>query len=62
MQWPVNIKKKNNSNNNNRGILFFAQTMLMAVHAMVEYVMPLLNDSCTAAEEQSFLRGLCRDV
>jgi hypothetical protein len=48
-QLPVN-----NNNNNNRGILFFAQTVPMAMHAMVEYVMPLLNNNFTAARNGVF--------
>jgi hypothetical protein len=41
-QWPVN---------NNRGIVFSAQSMLMAANATTEYIMPLLSNNCTTAEE-----------
>jgi hypothetical protein len=43
MQWPVN---------NNRGMVFSAQSMLMAVHITMEYIMPSLSNNCTAIEER----------
>jgi hypothetical protein len=52
-QWPIN---------NNRGMVFSTQSVPMAVHAIMEYVMPSLSNSCTAAEERCFIRGPCLDV
>jgi hypothetical protein len=49
MQQPVN----------NRGMVFSAQSVLMAAHATVEYVMPLLSNKCTAREEQYLLCSPC---
>jgi hypothetical protein len=34
----------------------------MAVHATVDYVMPLLSSNHTATEVRCFLHGPCRDV
>jgi hypothetical protein len=48
--------------NNNRGIVFSAQSLPMAAHAAVEYVVPLLSNSCAATEERCFLRGPCRYI
>jgi hypothetical protein len=39
-QWPIN-----------RGMAFSVQSMLMAGHATVEYIMPSLSQNCTATEE-----------
>jgi hypothetical protein len=52
-QWPIN---------NSRGMMFFAQSVLMAGHTTVEYIMPSLSNNCTATEEWCFLHGLCQDV
>jgi hypothetical protein len=46
----------------NGGMVFSAQSVPMAAHATVEYVMPSLSNSCCATEERCFLRGPCRDV
>jgi hypothetical protein len=48
--------------NNNKETVFSAQYVPIASHATMEYVMPSLNNNCTATEEQYFLRGPCRDV
>jgi hypothetical protein len=45
---------------NNRGMVFSAQAMLMASHATMEYVMPLLSSNCTATEEQFSTRSVHR--
>jgi hypothetical protein len=34
----------------------------MAVRSTMEYIMSPLNNNCTEAEEQCFLRGSCRDL
>jgi hypothetical protein len=47
---------------NNRGMVFSAQSVPMAAHATMEYVMHSLSNNCTATEERCFLRGPCRDV
>jgi hypothetical protein len=47
-QWPVN---------NNRGVALSAQSVPMAVHATMEYIMPLLNNNYTATGERCSLRG-----
>jgi hypothetical protein len=52
-QWPVN---------NNRGMVFSVEPMLMAVHTIVEYIMPSLSNNFTATQERCFLRGLCQVV
>jgi hypothetical protein len=39
-QRPINI----------RGMVFSAQSMLMAAHATMEYVMPSLSNNCTMTE------------
>jgi hypothetical protein len=35
----------------NRGMAFCMQSMLMAEHATVEYIIPSLSQNCTATEE-----------
>jgi hypothetical protein len=45
-----------------RGIVFSAQSIPMAAHAAMEYVMLSLSKNYTATEEQCFLRYPCRDV
>jgi hypothetical protein len=47
--------------NNNRE-MFSAQPVPAAVHATMEYIIPYLNNNCTATEEWCFLCGLCQDV
>jgi hypothetical protein len=47
---------------NNRGMVFCARSVLMAVHATIEYVIPPLSNNCTAADKRRFLRGPCLDV
>jgi hypothetical protein len=39
--------------NNNRRIVFYAQSVPMAAHATVEYVMPSLSNNYTATEERN---------
>jgi hypothetical protein len=46
---------------NNRGMVFSAQSVPMAAHATMEYVMPSQNNHCTLTEERCFLRSLCQD-
>jgi hypothetical protein len=46
----------------NGGMVFSAQSVPMATHATVEYVMPSLSNNCTATKERCFLRGPCRDL
>jgi hypothetical protein len=46
--------------NNNRGMVFSMQSMPMAAHATMKYVMPSLSNNCTATEEQCFLCGQCQ--
>jgi hypothetical protein len=48
--------------NNNIGMVFPAQSVAMAAHEIMEYVMPSLSNNCTATEEQFYLRGPCRNV
>jgi hypothetical protein len=48
--------------NNNRGVVFFVQSVLMAVHTTVEYIMPLLSNNCTATDEQCFPCSLRQGV
>jgi hypothetical protein len=38
---------------------FSARSMLMALYAAMEYILPSLNNSCSASEEWFFLHGLC---
>jgi hypothetical protein len=40
-QWPAN----------NRGMVFSAQSVPMAAHAIMKYVIPSLSKNCTATEE-----------
>jgi hypothetical protein len=47
---------------NNRGMVFSAQSVLMAAHAAIEYIIPLLSNNFTATEEQCFLCSPCQDV
>jgi hypothetical protein len=42
-------------------VMFSAQSLSMAAHATMEYVMPLLSNICTATGERYFLCGPCRD-
>jgi hypothetical protein len=49
-------------NVNNRGMVSSAQSMPMAAHATMEYVMPSLSNNYTATEERRFLCSSCRDV
>jgi hypothetical protein len=48
--------------NNNRGMVFSVRSVPMAGHAVVDYVMPSLSNSCTATEEQCYLCGPCQNV
>jgi hypothetical protein len=48
--------------NNNRGMVFSAQSVLMAGHAVMEYIMPSPSSNCTATEEFYFLHGLYQVV
>jgi hypothetical protein len=48
--------------NNNKGMVSSAQSMPMAAHEAMEYVMSSLSNSCTATEERCFLCGPYRDV
>jgi hypothetical protein len=48
--------------NSNRGMMFSAQSVPMAAHATMGYVMPSLSNNCAATKERCFLRGPCRDV
>jgi hypothetical protein len=41
--------------NNNIEVVFSAQSIPMAAHAIKEYVTPLLNNNFTVTEEQCFL-------
>jgi hypothetical protein len=41
--------------NKNRGMVFSVQSMLMTVHATMEYATPSLSNNCTAKEEHFFL-------
>jgi hypothetical protein len=41
----------------NRRIVFSEQSMPMAGHAIMEYVMPSLSNNQTETEERCFLRG-----
>jgi hypothetical protein len=45
--------------NKNRGMVFSAQSVPMAAHTIVEYVIQSLSNNCTATEEQCFLRSPC---
>jgi hypothetical protein len=47
---------------NNRGMVFSSQSVAMAAHATMEYVMPSLSNNCTATEERCLIRGPCRNV
>jgi hypothetical protein len=47
---------------NNRVMVFSAQSMPMAAHATMVYVMPSLSNNCTATEEGCFLCCPCRGV
>jgi hypothetical protein len=38
--------------NNNREIVFSAQSVSMAAHATLEYVIPSLSNNCTTIEER----------
>jgi hypothetical protein len=46
---------------NNRGIVLSAQSLSIASHATMKYVMPSLSNNCIATEKQCFLRSPCRD-
>jgi hypothetical protein len=48
--------------NNNRGMVFCAQSVPMAAHATVEYIMQSRSNSCTATEERCFLRCPCQYI
>jgi hypothetical protein len=44
---------------NNRSMVFSEQSVTMAAHATVEYIMPSLSNNCTATEEWCFLCSPC---
>jgi hypothetical protein len=48
--------------NYKRGMVFSAQSVPMAGHATMEYIMPSLSNNCTAKRKRYFLRGPYRDV
>jgi hypothetical protein len=52
-QLPVNF---------NRRIVFSAQSVPMAAHVTMDYVMASLNNNYIATEERCFLRGPCREL
>jgi hypothetical protein len=43
-------------------MVFSVQSVQIAAHATMEYVMSFLSNNCTATEERCFLRSPCRDV
>jgi hypothetical protein len=42
-------------------MVVFMQSMLMAAHATVEYVMPSVSNSCTATKEWCFY-AVCAEI
>jgi hypothetical protein len=54
--------KKLVSTSSKGGLVFSAWLVPMAAQAAVGYVMPLLNNNCTAREERCLVRGKCRRV
>jgi hypothetical protein len=48
--------------NNNREMIFPARSVPMAVHTIMDCIIPPISNNFTAKEEQCFLRGPYRDV
>jgi hypothetical protein len=46
--------------NNNKGMVFSAQSVPMAAHAKMEYVMPSLSNNCTATGKVFSTRSVPR--
>jgi hypothetical protein len=46
--------------NNNRGMLFSAMSILMAAHARIKYVMPLLSNNCSVTGTVFSTRSMLR--
>jgi hypothetical protein len=48
--------------NNNSGMVFSVQSMPMATHPTVAYVIPSLSNKCATRDERRFLGSPCWDV